>query len=848
MLLMVTPVYAAEENAGTENDAAITDDASYTQELISENENGSEDLTAGSADPEEAGSEENTDAETEGGDMSGDDVSGGTAPEGDAAGTETETEETGEAPGTAAEEKPEEAGESPETAAEDDQTENAPAENEDRPLEEKASDYVTITVYNRQTSNWGEIYLVEGFQYPTNPSREMKISGASSSSNNIRIESVEWLKQNSSGQYVADTSSDHKFSAGRWRCDLKLSGCSELNIHNSQSGLGNIRFSGFPSGTEWQGDGNSNGNITYHTTFTVTKPEQITRVDLVGDLYEEPKLDGTLVMPSFSLSEDAVSKGVRIKERKWIKRSGASAWYNGQTAYAGDTVKMDYYYLTVALACSDPGYALSESTEVRYYNGKTDFRFSSETKLQSDGSLLAGKFYTVSTEKDGLYYMRSHINVGMNVTVYSTRTTISGDVVIPSSVTFGGETFTVAGISGRAFADRKVESVFVPATVFDIGDTFVDCTNLKTVTFEEGINLPSIPEAAFESCSSLTQISIPDGVEKIDESAFRSCTSLQKVYLPLSVNWIKEGAFAYCSALTDVYYDGTGENWIDIDIISDSNSSFLGANIHYAPSSVTGISLDKKELKLPAGESVKLTAAVTPAEGNDPTLKWTSSNKKLATVDFSGKVTALSQGTVTITATAKNGKKATCRVDVLFKDVTDPGKAAYTAIYALAAKDIVKGYGSYFDIDGNCTRAQFVLFLWRYAGKPAPKSTDLKFKDAAAIKALAPDYTKAIAWGVEKGVVAGFTSGANAGKFCPNDPCTRGQVVLFLWRYKGRPSSSASITFKDAAEINAMAQDYKKAIAWAVAKKITTGFPDNTFRPNANCTRGQCVTFLYRVK
>ena len=53
--------------------------------------------------------------------------------------------------------------------------------------------------------------------------------------------------------------------------------------------------------------------------------------------------------------------------------------------------------------------------------------------------------------------------------------------------------------------------------------------------------------------------------------------------------------------------------------------------------------------------------------------------------------------------------------------------------------------------------------------------------------------------------------------------------------------------FQHAAEINAMAPDYKKAILWAVQKKITTGYSDNTFRPNRNCTRGECVTFLSRV-
>ena len=118
---------------------------------------------------------------------------------------------------------------------------------------------------------------------------------------------------------------------------------------------------------------------------------------------------------------------------------------------------------------------------------------------------------------------------------------------------------------------------------------------------------------------------------------------------------------------------------------------------------------------------------------------------------------------------------------------------------------------------------------------------------AAEIKKLAADYTKAIAWGNEKGIVMGYTSGANKGKFKPNDPCTRGQVVLFLWRYAGKPAVSGALTFKDADEIGKMAADYSKAILWANAKKITTGYSDNTFRPNRNCTRGECVTFLYRM-
>ncbi len=300
---------------------------------------------------------------------------------------------------------------------------------------------------------------------------------------------------------------------------------------------------------------------------------------------------------------------------------------------------------------------------------------------------------------------------------------------------------------------------------------------------------------------------------------------------------------------TVTYFDNINVGWGAIRIagigkyagVSQKNFEIRAAG------NPTGISLDASSIEIPAEMMHLLTATVTPKQGVDKTVTFKSSDPSIASVDANGMVTAYKMGRVTITATTVNGKKATCAVRVLFKDVTNKNSAAYPAVYALADQGVVAGYGSYFDVDGNCTRAQFVLFLWRLAGKPNPKSTNLPFKDKAAITALGGSYPKAVAWGVEKGIVAGFTSGPNAGKFCPNDPCTRGQVVLFLWRYKGKPAASAAITFKDAATINAMAPDYKKAITWAVAKKLTTGFSDGTFRPNANCTRGQCVTFIYRL-
>ena len=93
-------------------------------------------------------------------------------------------------------------------------------------------------------------------------------------------------------------------------------------------------------------------------------------------------------------------------------------------------------------------------------------------------------------------------------------------------------------------------------------------------------------------------------------------------------------------------------------------------------------------------------------------------------------------------------------------------------------------------------------------------------------------------------VEKGITTGFNDGTFRPNDSVTRAQFVTFLWRYENRPATSGSIAgFTDAASI---AEPYQQAVAWAVEKGITTGYNDGSFRPNATCTRWAVVLFMYR--
>lgn len=141
---------------------------------------------------------------------------------------------------------------------------------------------------------------------------------------------------------------------------------------------------------------------------------------------------------------------------------------------------------------------------------------------------------------------------------------------------------------------------------------------------------------------------------------------------------------------------------------------------------------------------------------------------------------------------------------------------------------------STFSPTNTCTRAQVVTFLWRAAGEPIVKS-EKPFTDVPETEY----YYDAVLWAVEKGI----TLGISATEFAPESPCTRAQVATFLWRYAGNPApASAENPFQDVSS----GEYYYTPVLWAVENGITAGTASGTFSPNAPCTRAQIVTFLYR--
>ena len=128
------------------------------------------------------------------------------------------------------------------------------------------------------------------------------------------------------------------------------------------------------------------------------------------------------------------------------------------------------------------------------------------------------------------------------------------------------------------------------------------------------------------------------------------------------------------------------------------------------------------------------------------------------------------------------------------------------------------------------------------AGKVTVSATFAPEKTAADYFADVPAnsyYADAVLWAAKNGI----TGGIGNGLFGPNQPCTRAQIVTFLWRAAGSPEPKSMSSFSDVSADSY----YAKAVAWAVENGITTGTGDGKFSPDATCTRAQSVTFLFRA-
>lgn len=213
----------------------------------------------------------------------------------------------------------------------------------------------------------------------------------------------------------------------------------------------------------------------------------------------------------------------------------------------------------------------------------------------------------------------------------------------------------------------------------------------------------------------------------------------------------------------------------------------------------------------------------------------------LVVVDGNGneqKLTDLGEGRYTFSMpSGKVEVKATFQEDNsvlnVFYDV--PNDAYYfEAVKWAVGKGITNGVSeNLFGPDRDCTRAQIVTFLWRAVGSPVVNYVmDLTDVPADAY------YAEAVRWALSEGI----TTGTGAGTFSPDAACTRAQAVTFLARaLDGRTEGAANFQDVPAGSY------YAEAVAWALETGVTNGISETLFGPDQTCTRGQIVTFLFRA-
>lgn len=169
-----------------------------------------------------------------------------------------------------------------------------------------------------------------------------------------------------------------------------------------------------------------------------------------------------------------------------------------------------------------------------------------------------------------------------------------------------------------------------------------------------------------------------------------------------------------------------------------------------------------------------------------------------------------------------------------FDDVK-PGAFYFDAVQWAVKNGITNGTGkSTFSPNTVCSRYQIVMFLWRAAGQPEAKAA-VSFADVKP----GDIFYEAVQWAVERGI----TKGTSSTSFSPFAPCTRGQIVTFLHRSTGSPTISGACDFSDVSA-GSFCHD---AVIWASSEGITKGTSAGRFSPNEGCTRAQVVTFLYRA-
>ena len=294
---------------------------------------------------------------------------------------------------------------------------------------------------------------------------------------------------------------------------------------------------------------------------------------------------------------------------------------------------------------------------------------------------------------------------------------------------------------------------------------------------------------------------------------------------------------------------------------------------------VTGVSLNTDSLSLEVGESETLTATITPSNATDQNVTWSSNNESVATVDTSGKVTAIKAGTATITATAADGsgKSASCSVTVKAPPEPEPepeptpppyipptyavttpettggtvtvspsrassGRtvtitAAPDTGFALESLTVLDSRGNEIALtdkgDGKYT---FTMPASRVTVEASFTPAPLPFEDVAP----GAWYESAVRYAYFHNIMEGMSET----EFSPTTALTRAMAAQILYNLEGQPDLSSENLGYPYEDVDAQAW-YGDAVYWARITGVATGYGDGTFQPGDSITRQEFAQMLY---
>lgn len=384
-------------------------------------------------------------------------------------------------------------------------------------------------------------------------------------------------------------------------------------------------------------------------------------------------------------------------------------------------------------------------------------------------------------------------------------------------------------------------SVVIPEGVETIhAGAFGFCTALTGVTLPGSIS--SIGYYAFFGCESLTSIVLPSGATDVDDRAFERCPNLtitrpggQTVSTQVELPPLRS---TYSKNISDgaVYSLEVGDMLSLTNTRSSGSMSFPAyyfdlkgneSGVVYAPNT-NGSAVQFMAVK------PGVVTVVGTLSGSIPKTNYASKYNEATEQWERYTYTTYEQQLLTTTATivvggADKSDEPDQPQQPIFTDVPADSFFAEATSWAAGRGIVVGNSDGSFGIGSQCKKEHILTFLWRAEGKPEPTIANPYSNLDETVY-----YAKAAIWAYEKGLVT-------AKNMDFGSVCTRFQAVNYLWKLAGSPKPALSSSFSDVPE------GFTDAVSWAVEEGITQGIGDGKFGTSSPCTREQIVTFLWRT-